>query len=213
MSEPLTTAPPLLPNGRPLPDAPMTYEEYLEWLDDKTHAEWVGGWVVPMSPINGLHDQLFAFLRALMRLLLEAHPVGVDRGDPFQMKTAPDLPGRAPDLVFVANEHLSRLHRTVLEGPADIAVEIISPGSVYRDRQEKYKEYERGGVREYWLIDPDNRQADFFLPGEDGRYYPMPLDQGDIFRSQVLPGWWLKIEWLWEPRPKLLGIMREWQLL
>jgi Uma2 family endonuclease len=213
MSEPMTTAPPLLPNGRPLPDAPMTYEEFMEWLTSDTHAEWVDGWVVPMSPINGLHDQLVAFLRALMRLLLEAHPVGADRGDPFQMKTAPDLPGRAPDLIFVANEHLSRLRPTFLEGPANIAVEVISPGSIYRDREEKYMEYERGAVREYWLLDPQTRQADFFQLGVDGRYHPMPLEEGSIFRSQVLPGWWLKVEWLREPRPKLLDVLQEWQLI
>src|SRR5437879_148087 len=172
MSQPVTTDPQVLLNGRPLPAEPMTYEEFLEWLTDDTHAEWVDGKVVAMSPINGLHDQLVSFLRALMRLYLEARPLGQDRGDPFQMKTAPDLPGRAPDLIFVANENLSRLHHTFLEGPADIAVEIISPDSVYRDRVEKYGEYERGGVREYWLIDPQSRQADFFQLGDDGSYEP-----------------------------------------
>src|SRR5947199_8899860 len=115
----------LLPNGRPLPTQPMTYDEFLEWLTDGTHAEWVDGWVMPMSPITGAHDQLVAFLRTLMQLFLEFQPLGKLRGDPFQMKTAPHLPGRAPDLIFVANEHLPRLHRTFLEGPADIAVEII----------------------------------------------------------------------------------------
>jgi Uma2 family endonuclease len=213
MSEPLTTMPPLLANGRPVPTELMTYEQFLDWLDDKTHAEWVDGKVVPMSPINGLHDRLVAFLDSLMQLLLEAHPLGKVRGDPFQMKTGPNLPGRAPDLIFIANENLSRLHHTFLEGPADIAVEVISPDSEHRDREDKYREYEQGGVREYWLIDPQNRQADFFRRGEDGRYYPMPLEQGGIFRSQVLPGWWLKVEWLWEPRPKLLHVLREWQLI
>src|SRR2546428_6400733 len=214
MSEPMTTAPPpLLANGRPAPAERMTYEQFLEWLDDETHAEWVDGWVVPMSPIGGLHDQLVAFLRALMRLFLEAHPVGQDRGDPFQMKTGPDLPGRAPDLIFIASENLSRLHKTFLEGPADIAVEVISPESLYRDREEKYREYERGGVREYWLIDPERQQAQFFQRGEDGLYHPTPIREDGIFRSQVLPGWWLKVEWLWEPRPKLLDVLREWQLI
>src|SRR5947209_17015963 len=106
MSEPMTTAPPpLLANGRPAPAERMTYEEFLEWLDEDTHAEWVDGWVVPMSPIGGLHDVLVRFLGSLMELLLEATSLGAIRGDPFQMKTGPDLPGRAPDLIFVANEH------------------------------------------------------------------------------------------------------------
>ena len=121
--------------------------------------------------------------------------------------------GARPDLVFVANAHLDRLHGTFLEGPADIAVEVISPGSVYRDREEKCHEYEQGGVREYWLLDPQARQAGFFELGEDGRYHPIPLEESGIFRSRVIPEWRLNVEWLWEPRPKLLDILRAWELI
>jgi Uma2 family endonuclease len=213
MSEPLTTAPPLLPSGRAVPAEPMTYEQFLEWIDEDANVEWVAGLVVPMSPVNGPHDELVGFLRALLELFREAHRAGKLRGELFQMKTGPDLPGRAPDLLFVANENLARLHHTFLEGPADIVVEVISPDSVYRDREEKYREYEQGGVREYWLLDPQHRQADFLQFGEDGRYRPIPLEEGDVFRSRALPGWWLKVEWLWEPRPKLLDVLREWQLI
>jgi len=199
--------------GRPLPTEPMTYEQFMEWLTDDTHAEWVDGWVVPMSPIGGLHDVLVRFLGSLMGLLLEFDPLGKIRGDPFQMKTGPDLPGRAPDLIFIANENLSRLHDTYLEGPADIAVEVISPGSGYRDREEKFSEYERGGVREYWLIDPQAREAWFFGLGEDSRYRPIPLEDEGVFRSQVLAGWWIEVDWLWEPHPKRLDVLREWGLI
>ena len=108
MSEPMTAAPPLLANGRPAPAERMTYEQFLEWLDDETHAEWVDGWVVPMSPIGGLHDQLVAFLRALMRLFLEAHPVGQDRGDPRRiLRRLSHLPGRYRHSIF--GEQLLRL--------------------------------------------------------------------------------------------------------
>jgi Uma2 family endonuclease len=203
----------LLPNGQPLPTEPMTYEQFMEWLPDDMHAEWVDGWVVPMSPITGAHDELVAFLRSLLRLFLEYHPLGKLRGDPFQMKTAPHLPGRAPDLIFVANAHLPRLHRTFLEGPADIAIEVISPDSIRRDREDKFKEYELGGVPEYWLIDPERPPALFYQTGERGRYQVMPIEDG-IFRSQVLPGFWLRVEWLWqEPLPGCVGILREWGLI
>jgi Uma2 family endonuclease len=203
----------LLPNSRPVPSTSMPYEQFLEWLTDDTHAEWVDGRVLPMSPITGLHDQLVAFLRALTQLFLDAHPVGELRGDPFQMKTGPDLPGRAPDVIFIANEHMARLHRTFLEGPADIAVEVISQESIHRDREVKIGEYQQGGVREYWLIDPENRRAEFFQLTADGSYQSMPVAEG-VFRSQVLAGFWLKVDWLWQkPLPGLLSIAREWGLI
>ncbi|MDW8290080.1 MAG: Uma2 family endonuclease, partial [Armatimonadota bacterium] len=79
------------------------------------------------------------------------------------MKTGADLPGRSPDILFVSQQNLHRLKPTYLDGPADLVVEIISPESEERDRTQKFSEYERGGVREYWLIDPEKRLAEFYV--------------------------------------------------
>lgn len=92
------------------------------------------------------------------------------------MKTGPDLPGRAPDILFVATEHLHRLHENHLEGPADLAVEILTPASRAVDRGEKFFEYEEGGVFEFWLVDPQRQQAEFYQRGPDGRYRLVPAD-------------------------------------
>jgi Uma2 family endonuclease len=196
----------------PLPR--MTYEEFLEWCDEGTHAEWVDGKVVWMSPVSKLHDDLAVWLLRVVGGFVEVHQLGAVQHEPFQMKTAPHLPGRAPDLLFVANEHLSRFRPVFLEGPADLAVEIVSPDDPDRDRVDKYGEYEQGGVREYWLLDQPIQEAKFYLIGEDGKYHPMPVDDDGVFHSVVLPGFWLKIEWIWqEPRPAVLSILREWGVI
>jgi Uma2 family endonuclease len=129
------------------------------------------------------------------------------------MKTGPDLPGRAPDLMFVARERQALLGQNRLNGPADLVVEVISPDSVTRDRVTKFAEYEQGGVREYWLPDPNVRQADFFRLDAEGRYQPISVDEDGVFRSNVLAGLWLRVDWLWEPRPPLIEILRDWGLV
>jgi Uma2 family endonuclease len=200
--------------GAILPPAEkMTYEEFLDWLDEDRHAEWVNGEVVFMSPIGDLHQEIGRFLIMLLSHFVEASRLGIIRYVPFQMKTAPDLPGRAPDILFVADANLSRLKKTYLEGPADLAVEIVSPDSGARDRGDKYYEYEQGGVREYWLIDPQRRQAEFYVLDEAGIYRLAPITDG-IFRSTVLDGLWLKVDWLWqEPLPPVLSVLKEWGLV
>lgn len=75
------------------------------------------------------------------------------------MKTGPTLPGREPDLLFLARENLDRLKAPYLEGPADLAVEIVSSESRLRDRGEKLAEYEAGGVREDWILDPGQQRV------------------------------------------------------
>lgn len=86
------------------------------------------------------------------------------------MQLGPDLPGREPGLLFIAREHLARLKETYLDGPATLGVEIISPDSRARDLGEKFYGYEQGGLREYWLIDPQRRQAESYRLGADDIY-------------------------------------------
>jgi len=190
----------------------MTYEQFLQWDGDNQHVEWVNGEVVPMAPISGPHNNTGHFLIAALKIFTEHFDLGEIRSDPFQMKTGPDLPGRAPDLLFVAKRNLRRLHRTYLEGPADLVIEIISPDSRTIDRVQKFREYEKGGVREYWLIDPERRLAEFYRRGRDGGFRLVAVREDAVFRSAIVKGLWVRIDWLWDA-PPLLDVLREWELI
>lgn len=195
------------------PPAKMTYEEFLAWADG-THAEWVDGEVIIMSPASDRHQDLVSFLISLLRHFVEAKQLGVVRPAPFQMKLATRPSGREPDLLFIAREHLDRLKENYLDGPADMALEIISPESRARDRGEKFYEYEQAGVGEYWLIDPVRKQAEFYHLGGDGIYQPVTIGEDGIFRSEVLNGLMLEVGWFWqEPLPMLLSVLKEWGLV
>ena len=107
----------------------MTYGQFLERDFENPHVEWVNGEVVMMSPVSGEHQFVRRFLMNLLTHFIEEHDLGELLDDPFQMKTGPDLPGRAPDLQFLAKKQLGRLKKNHLQGPADLVVEVISPGS------------------------------------------------------------------------------------
>jgi len=192
----------------------ISYEEFLEWTDEDQHVEWVEGELVPMSPVSNRHQDISGFLLALLRFYTEARHLGEVRSEPYQMKPGPTLPGRAPDIFFVADAHLSWMKKTYLDGPADLAVEIISPESRARDRGDKFYEYEQGGVPEYWLIDPVREQAEFYQRDDNGFYRPILPDAQGHYHSAALPGLWLQVNWLWEtPLPPLLDVLRAWGLV
>lgn len=196
----------LLPSATP---RKMTYEEFLAWADEDTLAEWVDGEVIMYSPASDRHQDIARFLTAVLSVFVETRDLGVIRPAPFQIKLGPDLPGREPDLLFVATNHLDQLQETHLDGPADLVVEIVSPESAGRDRGEKFYEYARGGVPEYWLIDPDREWAEFYQL-EEGRYRVAFSGKEGRYESQVLLGFWLQVEWLWqEPLPRVLDVLRE----
>ena len=100
------------------------------------------------------------------------------------------------------------------EGAADLVIEIISPESITRDTQDKFEEYEAAGVKEYWIIDPDRRTANFYGYDETGKYRLLPLSTGGRFESRVIEGLWINTDWLWqEELPGLIEILREWKLI
>lgn len=143
------------------PAQTMTYEEFLDWADEDIYAEWVDGKVEMISPASVKHQDISDFLTAILRVFAEDSGAGRQLSVPFQMRLSNVRRGREPDLLFVCKENVVRLQNSYLDGPADLAIEIVSPESALRDRGAKYAEYEAGGVREYWIIDADARRADF----------------------------------------------------
>jgi len=191
----------------------ISFEEFMERADEDTWAEWVDGEAVLMPPVTSEHQNLLGFLACLLSTFAEEHGMGKVFLSGYMMKTGPQLPGRLPDILFVAKEHRDRLQPDHLDGAADLVVEIISPESRARDRGDKFYEYE-GGVAEYWLLDPSRRQAEFYQLDPNGIYQLVPAGADGSYRSRVLDGLWLRVAWLWQqPLPPLLDVLRQWELI
>ena len=165
-----------------------------------------------MTPVSPRHQQIAIFLTALFQHFCEQRRAGVVLAGPAQMKVG-DV-AREPDVMVLTAEHADRVRPSFVEGPADLVVEIVSPESRGRDRGDKYYEYEQAGVREYWLVDPQRRRAEFYRLAENGVYELLRADERGRFESRVLPGLWIDVEWLWqEPLPPLLGVLKQWGLV
>ena len=192
----------------------MSYEEFLDWCDEDTLAEWVDGQVIMTSPASLRHQVVADFLVQTLGIYVQEQQLGRIISAPFQMKLSVPRSGREPDVLLITQEHLGRLKHTYLDGPADLAVEVVSPESRLRDRGEKLAEYEMGGVREYWIIDPEQDRVDYYVLANDGRYERRRADTQGVYHSEVVPGFWLKEAWLWqEPPPNVLAVLRELKIL
>jgi len=178
----------------------MSYEEFLAWSDEDTHAEWNAGEVIIFMPPVDRHQALVGFLHILLSLFANLYHLGILRIAPFEMRARPDLPTREPDLFFLAHAHRDRLTSERLAGAADLVIEVISENSVARDRADKFYEYQEAGVREYWIIDPrpGKERVDFYHLLPDGKYQAALPDDGNCYHSMVLPDFWLRIDWLWQ---------------
>lgn len=187
---------------RPAPLGKMTFEEFVDWCDEDTWAEWVAGEVIVLSPASTVHQKVSAFLNSFLWNYVLLKKLGLVLSAPFLVRLPePVGHGREPDLIFIKKGNPGRLEATYFAGAPDLVVEITSPESLARDRGEKFIEYEAAGVQEYWLIDPDRQQAEFYRLEAGGRYRLALAGAAGKYQSRVIPGLWLEIEWLWQDPP------------
>jgi Uma2 family endonuclease len=187
----------------------VSFEEYMEkYAAD--FAEWVDGDVIKMSPVRHEHAKLSGFLLQLFEDFLYFTGGGEVLMAPMVMKL---VRGREPDIQVILPTSAERIKETMIAGAADLVVEIISPESIRRDKEIKLAEYERGGVKEYWVLDQLEREPFFYVLGADGKYERRYPDEHGVYHSVILKGLRLKIEWLWrEPLlrgPEIEAVVRE----
>jgi Uma2 family endonuclease len=210
--EPLTSVVEASPENQVITPARMTYEEYLAWANENTHTEWVNGEVIIHMPAKDPHQSLLVFLTEVIGFFIRVFDLGRLWTAPFELILRPDGNSREPDLMFLAKNHLDRLTTERITGPPDLIIEIVSDDSVHRDRVDKFDEYEASGVPEYWILDNRpwaRRRAQFYQLGQDGQYRQAAIETDGIYRSKVLPGFWLQVEWLWEAEPDALKAIAE----
>ena len=168
--------------------------------------EWVRGSLLTMEPTSDEHDDGMLFLASVMRSYVEEQDAGRVKADQFAERLDP-VTVRVPDVAFFKKSNLGKIKPTYSEGGADLVVEIVSPDSRNRDRGEKYYEYEAAGIEEYWIVDSERKRAEFYRLRE-GAYEPVLPDAEGKVHSSTLPGFFLRVEWLWN-RPKVLDALRE----
>lgn len=79
-----------------------------------------------------------------------------------------------------------------IQGTPALVVEILSPSTRTRDREVKRRLYQRAGVREYWLVDPDLNAVTVYRRTHDGAFplaAHVTAEQHDTLETPLVPGW------------------------
>jgi Uma2 family endonuclease len=183
--------------GYPTKAEQMSFEQLLAHDEDTpSPTRPANGQAEPSALVSGRHQDVRLYVTVLLKTFVEMSDAGLVRDAPFQVRLDDSTLYR-PDIAFVANASLDRVHETYIEGPPDIIVEIATPETTAADRGDKFVAYEAGGVREYWLIDPVRELANIYHLGPDGYYDEFRTDTAGRLRSRVLRGFILEVDRLW----------------
>jgi Uma2 family endonuclease len=172
----------------------VTVEEFYCLVPDGHKADLIDGVIYMASPDTRRSDRLGGLLKFLLQGYAEAKGLGEVYGSRFSFELGP-LRAPEPDVAFVRTARLDLVDERRMVGGPDIAVEIVSRDSRQRDYGEKKQLYAEAGVSEYWIIDPLQQRCEFHRL-HTGRYALVPLEHNRLFRSAVLEGFWLDVEWL-----------------
>lgn len=162
---------------------PRTMTEVYQCLPEGTPVQLIDNKLImapsPFTVHQKLIGQLFSLLNDYVtakkkgQVFLAPLDVYLDSGNIFQ-----------PDIFFIANNNLKNLHENGYHGAPDLVIEILSPSTAHYDLKEKKKVYERNGVKEYWIIDPNYKSAQgFYL--KDGKYQSFHKAE-NVLKSRLL---------------------------
>ena len=165
-----------------------TYADYLTW-DDSQRWEIIDGRAYLMASPNEIHQDISVELTTQFREFLRGKPCKVFHA-PFDVRLFPKRGNKdkyvvQPDLMVVCDK--TKLDGNKVNGAPDLIVEILSPSNQKMDRYIKFKQYFLAGVREYWIVDPENKAVQVFLL-EDKRYVVKVYEMADALPCTVLPG-------------------------
>ena len=164
-----------------LPPSDLTYDDYVRLPDDGKRYEIIDG-ELEVSPAPApRHQRVSGNLLVVLHGYVQAHGLGQIYCAPIDVILARNSVVQ-PDLVFVAAGRTSIITERAIEGPPDLAVEILSPWSDERDRVTKADLYARYGVRHHWIVDPVARTLKMYEP-KRGASRPVQRPRGGTRRG------------------------------
>ena len=164
----------------------LTYADYVRFPDDGLRHEIIDGehYVTP-SPATR-HQRIVGNLLYFIRHYLESNPVGEVFGAPFDTLLS-EFDVVVPDVLYLSRERAGFLTSKNLQGPPDLVIEVLSPSTKSRDTRLKRDLYERVGVTEYWIVDPERDVVEVHRRAGGSFEPPIGFTRPDVLSTPLLP--------------------------
>jgi Uma2 family endonuclease len=168
-------------------------EDFYRLAGEDSDWEYLDGRIVMHSPASYRHEDLFRFLFITLGYFLSKRGGAVLMGSRYPMRLDPWW-SPEPDLMVVREEHRHRMGKQRLEGPADLAIEIVSDADSHVVYKEKLPRYREAGVTEIWIVDPF--RGEVLADSAAGAGRESRTAREGCIESTVIPGLWIDAGWL-----------------
>ncbi len=165
--------------------------EYIYALPDGERAELIDGQIYYMAPPNTRHQRMLNYINTEINMYIRKNngecevfpaPFAVFLNDD-------DMNYVEPDISVICDKN--KISDKGCQGAPDWVIEIISPSSMAMDYFTKLFQYQKSGVREYWIVDPiKQRVTVYFFEKELVEEYSF----GEEVTVGIYEGFFIKVE-------------------
>jgi Uma2 family endonuclease len=172
------------------PGVKLTYDDFLQFPEDGKRHELIDGehYVAPTP--NSRHQAISGNLFGLIWSYLQHHPIGRVFSAPLDVIFS-DFDVVEPDVLYLSSQRFAEIETSPwIKGAPNLVVEIGSPTTRKRDETIKRRLYERFGVDEYWVIDPELDTIKVYRRTTDcyERIAELTVENRDVLTTPLLPG-------------------------
>ena len=184
--------------SEPAKKMPFTYADYLADVSNDRY-ELLDGKIVMQAAPSSVHQEISMELSRQFANYLVGKKCRVYHA-PFDVRLFEkegDSPNNVytvfqPDISVVCDR--KKIDNRGCKGAPDLVIEILSPSTAGRDWISKLNQYRKAGVREYWIVDPENKAVQVFLQ-DGGGSLKIHEDYGreDVAKVNVLSGCFVEL--------------------
>jgi Uma2 family endonuclease len=167
----------------------LTYDDFVLFPEDGLRHEILDGEHYVSAAPYLRHQAVSMNLSGLLSSFIRSHGLGRLFAAPTDvLLSRHDIV--EPDLVFVSKERLQILTEKNIQGAPDLVIEILSGSTKKVDQGIKLERYERFGVQEYWLVDPDRNTITVYRSDSERfqRAAVLSTEAEDVLQTPLLPG-------------------------
>ena len=168
------------------PRARLTVADYMNTPDDVRYQLIDGELVLAPSP-STRHQSVSSELFVVLHQFVRQHGLGMVWDAPLDVVLS-DNEVFQPDILFVSNERRGIVTEANIRGAPDLVVEILSPSTRQHDEGHKREVYSGHGVKEYWIVDPEDGMVQVLAASEAGLAPSGIFSREDSLVSMLLPG-------------------------
>lgn len=172
----------------------FTYEDYKSLPESETERyELLEGELVMVPSPSWFHQSISRAIFKYLDRFVEEHALGEIRYAPLDVVLSDEYVIQ-PDILFISTARRGIIHEEEIRGAPDLVVEILSPSTAERDRTLKKKLYAKHGVKEYWLVDPQEQTIEVLALGKRGYERAGLYKKNETLSTPLLPGLQIPLE-------------------